>query len=154
MTSLDEVAILHIFRTTMESFEGEGDSIHSTDNDQGEQLQNLGELVPGFGPGPPPSGASAELVQGGPSSRERHAGVQERGDEHRSWLRRIRRRRRRRAALAGHHLNADDNEPPWLPPHDINPYTARELRDAACQAAGVSMILNWAGPWGLSSARA
>ncbi len=43
MTILDEVEILHIFRPTMESFEGQGDSIQSPDNERGDDVQTTGE---------------------------------------------------------------------------------------------------------------
>ncbi len=61
MTILDEVEILHIFRPTMESFEGQGDSIQSPDNERGDDVQTTGEHDQDPGPGPPSSGASEGL---------------------------------------------------------------------------------------------
>ncbi len=141
MTILDEVDILHIFRPTMESFEGEGDSIQSPDNARGDDVQNTGEHIQDPGPGPSTGGASEGLVQNEPDSRDQQSRGQRRGDENRGWMQRIRRRQRRRAALSGHLLDMEDNVPPWFPPHDITPYVARNIRDAACQAVKVSMPL-------------
>lgn len=62
MTILDEVEILHIFRPTMESFEGQGDSRQSPDNERGDNVQTTGEHDQDPGPGPPSSGASERLV--------------------------------------------------------------------------------------------
>ncbi|ABB89245.1 EBNA3C nuclear protein [human gammaherpesvirus 4] len=118
----------------MESFEGEGDSIQSPDNARGDDVQNTGEHIQDPGPGPSTGGASEGLVQNEPDSRDQQSRGQRRGDENRGWMQRIRRRRRRRAALSGHLLDMEDNVPPWFPPHDITPYVARNIRDAACQA--------------------
>lgn len=141
MTILDEVEILHIFRPTMESFEGQGDSIQSPDNERGDDVQTTGEHDQDPGPGPPSSGASEGLVPEESDSRDQQPWGQSRGDENRGWMQRIRRRRRRRAALSGHLLDTEDNVPPWLPPHDISPYIARNIRDAACRAVKVSRPL-------------
>ncbi|QCF55720.1 UNVERIFIED_ASMBLY: nuclear antigen EBNA-3C [human gammaherpesvirus 4] len=118
----------------MESFEGEGDSIQSPDNARGDDVQNTGEHIQDPGPGPSTGGASEGLVAEEPDSRDQQSRGQRRGDENRGWMQRIRRRRRRRAALSGHLLDMEDNVPPWFPPHDITPYVARNIRDAACQA--------------------
>ncbi|QCF53720.1 UNVERIFIED_ASMBLY: nuclear antigen EBNA-3C [human gammaherpesvirus 4] len=124
----------------MESFEGQGDSIQSPDNERGDDVQTTGEHDQDPGPGPPSSGASEGLVPEESDSRDQQPWGQSRGDENRGWMQRIRRRRRRRAALSGHLLDTEDNVPPWLPPHDITPYTARNIRDAACRAVKQSHL--------------
>ncbi|BAQ20132.1 EBNA3C latent protein [human gammaherpesvirus 4] len=124
----------------MESFEGQGDSRQSPDNERGDNVQTTGEHDQDPGPGPPSSGASERLVPEESYSRDQQPWGQSRGDENRGWMQRIRRRRRRRAALSGHLLDTEDNVPPWLPPHDITPYTARNIRDAACRAVKQSHL--------------
>ena len=88
MTILDEVEILHIFRPTMESFEGQGDSIQSPDNERGDDVQTTGEHDQDPGPGPPSSGASEGLVPEESDSRDQQPWGQSRGDENRGWMQR------------------------------------------------------------------
>lgn len=122
----------------MESIEGEGDNMQSPNREPGENVHNIGET------GPQSSGASAGLgseteglTEAGEQMAEAHAARFEPG----SWMWHIRRRRWRRAGLSCHLSNPEGNEPPWMPSHPMRPYAARDLRDAACMAASVSMPL-------------
>ncbi|AYA49822.1 hypothetical protein [macacine gammaherpesvirus 13] len=118
----------------MESGEGEGDKMHSPNYEPGENVHNTGET------GPQSSGASAGSEPGTDVLTEAgHQMTEEQADAEgaRGWRWHMRRRRRRRLGRSGHFLNPEGSEPPWMPSHPMRPYTARDLRDAACQAAAL-----------------
>lgn len=125
--------------------QGEGDDIHSTQEEPGDNVQRTGELVPGTGSqaGEPPMGTTQR------DECTAETGQQAGGGEQETWMQHVRQRRRRRHERAGEYLGGAGVELPWLPPFVTRPYSAVELRNAAYEAVAVSMPLKRVMPRGL-----
>lgn len=135
----------YIFTDTTMASQGEGDDIHSTQEEPGDNVQRTGELVPGTESqaGEPPTGTTQR--DEGTSETGQQAG---RGEQE-TWMQHVRQRRRRRHERAGEYLGGAGVELPWLPPFVTRPYSAVELRNAAYEAVAVSMPLKRVMPRGL-----
>ncbi|ALF03233.1 EBNA-3C [macacine gammaherpesvirus 10] len=107
--------------------QGEGDDIHSTQEEPGDKVQQTGELAPGTGSqaGEPPT-VTTQWDEG-----TAETGQQAGRGEQETWMQHVRQRRRRRHERAGGDLGGVGVELPWLPPFVTRPYSAVELMNAA-----------------------